>query len=223
MDKTKLQNKSNREYRNAEQFRALDPAEGTTEQVVEGHACTFNQPYELTRFRDFDNTEVVVNEQIDPHAFDNCDMSDVIMQYDHCGRVMARTRNQTLTVQPDDTGLFIHADLSRSAEGPGLYSDIRNGIIDRMSFGFVIADGGDKVEETIENGVDTILRTITAVQKLYDVSAVSIPANDGTDISARSSDGVITEIKAERLKRRKKEDRKKLEAVKLQLIKSLLE
>lgn len=218
-------NKGGREYRAAESFRALDQIEGSAEKIIEGHACTFNQPYELYRFKDWDDTEIVVYEQIDPHAFDQCDMNDVIMQYDHEGRVMARTRNQTLSVSTDNIGLFVHADLSKSTEGPGLYEDIRNGIIDRMSFGFVIDENnGDRIEEVKENGIDTITRTILRVKKLYDVSATSIPANDGTDISARSRcDGVIAEIRAERLRKQEKENRKQLDQIKLQLMKSLLQ
>lgn len=222
-DRIKNTGKDGREYRGTEAFRALESiGDGNTEKVVEGHACTFNHPYELLRYKDWDDTEVVINEQIDPHAFDECDMSDVIMQYDHAGRVMARTRNQTLTVQTDETGLFVRAELSKSTEGPGLYEDIKNGLIDRMSFGFVVDT--DKITETRDGDKDIVLRTVTKIRKLYDVSAVSIPANDGTDISARSfCDGVIAEVKAERLLRQKKEDRRKLGNIKMQLIKSILE
>ena len=74
-----------------------------------------------------------------------------------------------------------------------------------MSFGFVV--GEDKRETTIdhENDVEIVTRTTTKITKLYDVSAVSIPANDATSISARRfADGVIERIKAERLERANK-------------------
>lgn len=194
----------------APEFRALDQtAPDDTRMMVQGHATTFNQPYELGSYRDWNGVLVIVREQVDPHAFDECDMSDVIFQYDHTGRVMARSRNDTLTVAPDETGLLVNVDLSKSEKGPGLYRDIKNGIIDRMSFGFTINE--DKKEETRdrENNTVTILRTITKIGKLYDVSAVSIPANDGTDISARSYfDGVIKELEAERLKAQEQQRQK---------------
>lgn len=180
---------------------AKDDAAGTDSagderMVVEGHATTFGQPYNL-----YEDDEFRIDEMVDAGAFEGCDMSDVIFQYDHCGRVFARTRNGTLEVAPDDTGLYIKADLGGTEEGRKLYQEIRDGYTDRMSFGFTIT--GDKVEQTQENGKTLLLRTITKVGKLYDVSAVSIPANDGTDISARSySDGLIARLKAERLEKR---------------------
>ena len=59
-----------------------------TRMVVEGYACTFGQAYDL-----YDSADYKITEQIDARAFDGCDMSDVIMQYDHEGRVFARNRN----------------------------------------------------------------------------------------------------------------------------------
>jgi phage head maturation protease len=79
-----------------------------------------------------------------------------------------------------------------------------------MSFGFTVTD--DSFEE---DGPD-YLRTIKRVGKLYDVSAVSLPANDFTEISARSHcDGVIAEIEAERLRAEKEAEakRQKLEEI----------
>lgn len=196
-----------RQYRNVCEFRVADTG-SESELITEGHACTFNIPYVLYDWGDY-----IVREQIDSHAFDECDMSDVIMQYDHTGRVFARTRNNTLTVSPDKVGLFTRADLSKSSGGPGMYQDIANGVIDRMSFGFVVAEDKREITENNETGVTEVLRTITKISKLYDVSAVSIPANDGTDISARNfCDGLIEEIKAERLEAEKrKNEREKLQ------------
>lgn len=187
----------------APEFRALDPVSpDDTRMMVEGHATTFNQPYDLGSYQDvWSGNTVIVREQVDPHAFDECDMTDTLFQYDHEGRVMARVRNKTLTVMPDERGLLVTADLSRSEMGPGLYKDIKSGTIDRMSFGFTVTGDTEEKTEDAVNHTITILRTITKIGKLYDVSAVSIPANDGTDISARSYfDGVIKELEAERLK-----------------------
>lgn len=187
--------KEGREYRSMT-VRIAERADEDDKKIVEGYATTFNDPYLL--YRDRDGWELW--EEVDPGAFDGCDMSDVIMQYDHEGRVFARIRNNTLTVAPDDKGLFITADLGGTEIGRGLYEEIAGGYTDRMSFGFTVAK--DKREEvTDENGKTVVKRTILEIGKLFDVSAVSLPANPGTAIySARGIDGVIEEVKAERLK-----------------------
>jgi HK97 family phage prohead protease len=141
-------------------------------------------------------------------------MSDVIMQYDHKGRVFARTRNNTLRVEPDEKGLFIEADLGGTEIGRELYEEISGGYTDRMSFGFTVT-GESEDKEQNEDGIWIYTRHITKVGKLYDVSAVSLPANDGTSIAADAvtrsigdlTDGVIERIQAERLE----EEKRKLE------------
>jgi HK97 family phage prohead protease len=144
---------------------------------------------------------MVYREQVDPSAFDNTDMSDVIMQYDHEGRVFARTNNNTLTVTPDEKGLYISADLGGTELGRGLFEEIRGGYTDKMSFGFIV-DKDEEMRTDAEDGRVDILRTITGISKLFDVSAVSIPANNGTSIGATTRgliDGAIDKIRAERL------------------------
>lgn len=169
-------------------------------QIVEGYATTFNQPYTL-----YDGRYYQVIEQVAPGAFDECDMSDVIFQYDHNGRVFARNKNGTLTLAQDAVGLKVVADLGGTDIGRQLYQEIKGGYTDKMSFGFVVAEDQKVYTEDHETGKEICTRTITKIKKLYDVSAVSIPANDMTSISARRfSDGVIGEIKAERLERAKK-------------------
>ena len=164
--------------------------------VVRGYASTFDEPYVLMDSADFE-----LLEQVDARAFDEADMSDVIFQYNHEGRVFARVKNGTLRVQPDDRGLAIEADLGGTDIGRDLYEEIKGGYTDKMSFGFRILEDEwvDNVDH--ETGKITTLRTIKRIGKVYDVSAVSIPANDGTSISVRSlSDGAIERIKAERMK-----------------------
>ena len=187
-----------REYR--EMMLAIekrDEAEEPEEErmVVTGYASTFDDPYLLWK-----DADVEVYEQVDRHAFDETDMDDVIMQYDHQGRVFARVRNNTLTVTPDDKGLFISADLSGTDIGRGLYQEIAGGYTDRMSFGFTVDEDEQVIQEDSTTGKTHVLRTIRKVGKLYDVSAVSLPANPGTSISARFLDGAIEEARAERLK-----------------------
>ena len=157
---------------------------------VEGFATTF-EPYELYEYEG-----VKYYEQIDRNAFIGADMSDVIMQYDHAGRVLARQSNGSLIVEPNDDGLFICADLSNSSASKDLYEDITSGLVTKMSWAFTVAEDEYKRE--------TRTRIIKRVNKVYDVSAVSIPANSDTLINARSFfDGVIEEEKQELLERRK--------------------
>ncbi len=177
-----------REYRNLAELLAPDE-----EKRVKGYATTFDQPYRLWGDNSYEIWEVV-----DKNAFSNTDMSDVIMQFDHAGRVFARTRNKTLALRSDEHGLLIDADLGGTEIGRELYEEIKGGYIDRMSFGFTVR--GDEWSDRMEDGVEIRTRRITDIGKLYDVSAVSIPANDSTSISVRSLvDGEIERLKAERL------------------------
>ena len=188
-----------REYRAMRMEVRTDGAQDA--QTVEGYATTFGEPHLLYEYGFEDGTYRVM-EQVDPHAFDNCDMNDVIMQYDHEGRVFARTKNNTLQLATDETGLKVTADLSGTEIGRQLYTEIKGGYTDKMSFGFVVAEDKREVTRDLENHITTVNRTITKIKKLYDVSAVSLPANDATSISARKFlDGEIERIKAERLQR----------------------
>lgn len=185
--------KSDREYR-AMSMAIEEMEEGEERYVVTGYASTFDEPYLLYRGEDYE-----VWEKVDRNAFDETDMDDVIMQYDHMGRVFARKKNNTLMIDPDETGLFVRADLGGTDIGRQLYQEIKGGYTDKMSFGFTVAADTRDISEDAE-GYAKVMRTITKIGKLYDVSAVSIPANPGTSISARFLDGAIEEIKAERLK-----------------------
>ena len=200
-----------REYRNFNTIERRESENG--EKIVEGYATTFNQPYELFRDAWGGETYIFV-EQVDANAFDDTDMSDVIMQYNHEGRVFARTNNGTLGLDADMKGLHIRANLGGTEIGRQLYEEIEGGYTDKMSFGFRV--GKDKVDRTEERDNETglvtvtVLRTILEISKLYDVSAVSLPANDATSISARNfCDGVIEEIKKDYLEREKRERQKR--------------
>ena len=166
--------KSDREYR------AFEVKANDEEMRVTGYATTFDEPYTL-----YDDGEYEVREVIDPSAFDNCDMSDVILQYNHEGRVFARLSNGTLKLDIDKpNGLKIDADLGGTELGREVYEEIKGGYTNKMSFGFTVEE--DKREIVEEGDNVRVMRTILNIGKLYDVSAVSIPANDGTAISARS-------------------------------------
>lgn len=194
--------KEDREYRSME----LRSAEKTEEKnyIVDGYATTFNSPYELYR-----DGKYIVMEQVDRHAFDETYMDDTIFQYDHAGMVYARTRNKTLKLETDDEGLRVTADLSSTEASRGVWDAIDKGLIDRMSFAFTVS-GDAYEEEEQENGDIIVTRTITRINRLYDVSAVSFPANEQTSISARSHlDGEIKRLEAERLHVRKIENERK--------------
>lgn len=144
-----------------------------TDYYVEGYATTFDSPYLIY---EIEGTKFY--ERIDAHALDGADMSDVIMLYDHEGRVFARQTNKSLILVPDHKGLLIAADLGRTDLARGLYQDIQAGMITKMSWCFVVKkDSYDKATRT---------RTILEIKKVYDVSAVSFPANGDTEISARN-------------------------------------
>lgn len=181
-----------REYRRIDIRNIETRKEEDGQMIVEGYATTFNQPYTL-----MEDKRGVMDEQVDARAFDGTDMSDVIMQYDHQGRVFARVRNNTLEIVPDEHGLKIRAYLGGTEIGRQLYEEIAGGYTDKMSFGFTVAE--DAVQRgKAEDGRAKILRTIKRIGKLYDVSAVSIPANDATEISVRSIvDGLIDEAMKE--------------------------
>ena len=165
--------KQGREYRALQDF-SLVPRDGENDEYrVRGTAVVFDTPTVLWEYDGVKYCEV-----IDRHAFDECDMSDVIFNYNHGGKVVARLRNKTLALTIDERGVHIEADLSGTQAGRELYEEIDGGYIDKMSFSFTIS-------ESAYNS-DTHTRTITKVKKLYDVSAVDIPAYQDTSISARS-------------------------------------
>lgn len=176
--KNNLVNKSGREIRAFSNFQLKEIRSENEEQnqeYVHGVPVVFNKPTCIYEFEG-----VKFYEQIDRHAFDNCDMSDVIFNYNHGGRVAARIRNNTLKLSLNDVCMEMDAFLGGTEYGRNLLEDIRGGYIDKMSFAFVVAEDGDEYDPV------THTRTITRIKKLYDVSAVDIPAYDTTSISARS-------------------------------------
>lgn len=181
-----------REYRDF--TLAVEENEDDSKKIVRGYASVFEHPYVLWSDDSFE-----LRERVDPHAFDNADMSDVIFQYNHEGRVFARVSNNTLAVLPDNIGLGIEADLGGTEIGRGLYEEIRGGYTTKMSYGYTVTD--EVFDDVKENNKLIRTRTVKGIGKVYDVSAVSIPANDATSISVRNlTDGEIEKIKAERLK-----------------------
>ena len=185
-----------REYRCME-LRLL-PQEEEKTYKVEGYASTFDPYVLLTR------DGVDYSERIDPTAFDEADLSDVVFRVDHQGAVYARTSAGTVSLDVDEHGLHNVTDLSRTARGRDLYEDIAAGNYPQMSFAFTVADD--------EYDRETHTRIIHRVAKVFDISPVSFPANPNTVLSVSTRDyfdGVIEAEKAERLEAEERERQKK--------------
>ncbi len=140
---------------------------------VDGYAAVFDSETVMYEYDGIQYKEV-----IDRNAFNGAQMQDVVLNFNHGGKPVARTKNKTLEVRIDDIGLFISADLSGTDEGRKLYEEIKGGYIDKMSFAFTV--------NSDEYNRDTHTRRITGIKRLYDVAAVDIPAYDTTTIQARS-------------------------------------
>ncbi|MFZ5352748.1 MAG: HK97 family phage prohead protease [Bacillota bacterium] len=175
LEKMEKLSKKGRDFRSFINFeiRAVQDSDNKEALYVEGVACSFNQPTVL-----FEYDGIEYKEQVDDRAFDEADMSDVIFNYNHGGKVMARTRNKTLQLMVEKDGLHIKARLDGTEEGRKLYEEIKGGYIDRMSYAYTVKEAAWDQENH--------MRTIRKIKKLYDVSAVDIPVYDTTSISARS-------------------------------------
>lgn len=187
-----------REYRNME-LRVAKRDGDEPSFFVEGYASTF-EPYVLYTIDGIDYSE-----RIEPTAFDDADMTDVVFRVDHVGRVYARSSAGTVEVWTDEHGLGQRTDLSRTEKAKELYADIEAGNYPQMSFAFAVADGGDYYEK------ETHTRVITKIAKVFDVSPVSFPANPGTELHVATRDyfnGVIEAEKAERLEAERREQLK---------------
>lgn len=156
-----------------------------------GYWTVFSTEYELyPRMGDWP----AEYEQIDPHAFDDADMSDVIFQLNHEGSPLARQRNGSLSIGIDSHGGWAEADLGGCQQGRDVFESIQNGLIAEMSFGFTIADDENGYGATYTRDEQGDYHTtITRVSKVFDVSCVSIPASPATEIHARSAIGAAIE------------------------------
>lgn len=140
--------------------------------VVEGYAAVFDSVTNLGW----------INEVIDRNAFDNADMSDIVMKYNHENNVlpMARTRGGSLQFNIDDHGLKIRAKLPDTSVNRDIYTLIQEGVLSKMSFAFTV--------KSEEYDYDTDTRRILAFDKIFDVSVVDVPAYESTEIYARSKE-----------------------------------
>lgn len=211
--------KNDREYRSFDLVKRAKEENEESSYIVEGYASTFEE-YTL-----YEDDEVIYKERIEPTAFDEADLSDVVFLLDHTGRVYARTKNGTVSLSTDEKGLFTRTDLSKTTASRGVFEDIEAGNYSQMSFAFTVAE--DRFEEKRSEGEKTIyIRIIDRVKKVFDISAVGFPANPTTDIgvATRSAfNGAIEKLQAERLEeeRRRQEVERARAIAKLKLLEVL--
>ena len=175
------------------QFRAEDTEDNKME--IKGYAAVFNSP------ETYDYTEVIA-----PTAFDNADMSDVVLRYNHNDNfmVLARTRNKSLDLKVDEKGLFIDATLQDDiSEHRDIFNAIKSGLIDKQSFAFIVDED--------EYDYDTDTRTITRIGKVFDVSVVDQPFYNDTDVSVARNQNNEFLTKREELRKQHEEEIKKAE------------
>lgn len=179
-----------REFRSFAQIvrRDADDLDENKKYLVEGYASTF-EPYTLWTTED----GVEIKEQIEPDAFAETDFSDVVFRIDHEGPVFARTSNGLISLDVDEHGLKTRIDLSKTEKARGIFEDIEAGMYPQMSFAFTVErEAWDR---------ETHTRHVEKIGKLYDVSAVSFPANPGTEIGVSLRDRINGEIEAETAER----------------------
>lgn len=153
-----------------------DSGDESEKMVVEGYAAVYDAET---------NIAGLFTETIERGAFDSANMRDVPLKYNHSDAVpiLARTRNKSLTLTPDEKGLKIRAELLDTTDGRDMFTRIKSGLLDKMSFAFSVNPNGEKWT-TDDNGFQR--RTITKFDRIFDVSVVDSPAYDETEIYARS-------------------------------------
>ena len=167
------------------EIRAVDNQD--EKMLIEGYAITYDKPAtHQSGNRKFTET-------IKAGALDNTDMKDVPLRYNHNDNVMimARTRNKSLRLIKDNVGLKVEAELLDTQSNRDLYKGVQEGLIDKMSFAFKVADGGD----TWSFGEEETTREVNNIERLFDVSVVDTPFYDSTSIYARSLDLLENEEK----------------------------
>ena len=159
------------------ELRAVENEEN--KMILEGYAVVFEEETQIG------DDEWGFREIIDRNAFNGADMKDVPLKYNHSEAVpiLARTRNKSLTLTVDDKGLKIYAELLDTQDARDMYTRVKNGLLDKMSFGFTC-----KTVEWADERGKLPLRRITGIEKLWDVSIVDLPAYEGTEIGARRKD-----------------------------------
>ena len=195
---------SNREIRSTEQIKAVDDEK----QIVEGYALRFNK---------LSNDLGGFVEEISPEALKEADLSDVRCLIDHdSSKVLGRTTSETLELNVDDEGLYFRCQLPNTTYAKDLYENIRLGNISNCSFGFILDDeDGDSFEKR-EDGL--FKRTLRKIRSLFDVSIVTYPAYNDTDVApALRSIEAIKESEQAEVRKAQEAEQRKLDLAKLEL------
>lgn len=147
--------------------------------IITGRPIVYNSRTDLGWF----------DEIIEPGALNNTDLTDVrfLVNHDISKIPLARSRrnngNSTmqLTVDNDGLGIRVILDTENNSEARSLYSAVQRGDISGMSFMFGIRD-----EEWEDLDTDHPTRHIKDISTVVEVSAVTFPAYESTEINARS-------------------------------------
>jgi len=185
------------------QFRAEDTEDGKME--IKGYAAVFDSP------ETYSYTEVIAK-----GAFDEADMSDVVLRYNHNDNfmVLARTRNKSLDLKADDKGLYMEARLQDDVSTHrDIFNAIKSQLIDKQSFAFTVD------EDTYDYDTDT--RTITRIGKVFDVSVVDQPFYNATDVSVARDIKNDDFLQRREELRNQEEKKRQLEKAKEELLKKL--
>lgn len=191
------------------EIRAIETIKATDDEqmTVEGYALRFNK---------LSNDLGGFVEEISPEALKEADLSDVRALIDHdSSKVLGRTTSETLELTVDGEGLYFRCQLPNTSYAKDLYENIRLGNINQCSFGFILDEDGDSFEKR-DDGL--FKRTLRKIKSLFDVSIVTYPAYDDTDVAPalRSIEAIKESEQAEVRKAQEKEQRK-LELAKLEL------
>lgn len=194
---------NNLEIRSTEEIKAVD----NEKMIVEGYALRFNT---------LSNDLGGFVETISPQALKDADLSDVRCLIDHdSSKVLGRTTSDTLKLKVDDTGLYFRCQLPDTSYSRDLYENIRLGNINQCSFGFILDEDGDTIEKR-DDGL--FKRTLNKIRSLFDVSVVTYPAYNDTDVApALRSIEAVKDKEKEEIRKQEEEQRKKNELLKLKL------
>lgn len=158
-----------KEFRPVVDMRALPVAEDQ-KMVIEGRAIVFNTP---TRLYSVDGVDYF--EKIDRRALDNCEIKDCCLKYNHVNAapILARMRGGSMTIEVRDDGVYFRAELFNTSFSRDCFELIRQGAL-QCSFAFIIAPEGAEYDRA------THTRTVLAIERLLDISVVTLPAYEDT-------------------------------------------
>lgn len=191
--------RADRDYRPAVEFRAIEAADGQ-QMVIEGRAVVFNSPTKLYTVENIDFYEV-----IDRGAFENCDMRDCCMKYNHMNSspILSRTRGGSLHLDVKEDGLYFRSELFNTSFSRDCFELIRQGAL-QCSFAFIIAPDG------AEYNRETHTRTVKKIERLMDIAVVTLPAYEDTWVTeARSIVDLDREIMRLESEKRAEDQRRK--------------